>query len=166
MPTEKELDAAFAQSLVANPAFASWLVEQTRFKGRGGKCRSARSDHPWGKFPFESLNPATGKSESKLVERETDVLAIYQAEDGEVLGLHIENKLARSKFRSLQAESYAARAAYWVNNQNYGNYTSWETILVAPRSFYERHREASSAFGLFVPHEEVAGFIPLFRHPA
>ncbi len=165
MPTVKELEIAFAQAVVETPTFASWLIEQTKFKGRGAKCRSARSDNPWGKFPFKSLSPSTGQSESKLIERETDVLAIYQAADGEVIGLHVENKLARSSFRPLQAESYAARAAHWVGNQDYGNYTSWQTILVAPRSFYERHPQASSLFGLFIPHEEVAYFIPKFQQP-
>jgi hypothetical protein len=165
MPTEEELDAALAQALVEDAGFASWLIEQTKFNGRSAKCISARSDNPWGKFPFEAVNPATGRSERTLIEGETDVLAIYQAADGELLGVHIENKLAKSRFRPLQAQAYPARAAHWAGNPDYGNYKSWETVLVAPKSFYERNAQASAAFGLFVAHEEIARFVTRFRQP-
>lgn len=78
------------------------------------------------------------------------------------IALHIENKLVSGSFTHLQPELYAARAAAWKGNPKYESYEDWETVLVAPQSFYERYAKDAGKFGRFISHEELANFIPEF----
>ena len=96
--------------------------------------------------------------------RGEDVLAVFETttEPKCRFALHIENKLATGNFTQLQPELYAARAAAWSGKPKYQNYESWETVLVAPRSFYERFRNDASKFNRFIAHEELADFIDEF----
>jgi hypothetical protein len=60
MPTvkEKDLDKALEHELRTNPQFAAWFLNKTRFREQKATCVYSRSNNPYGKVPFEELNPA------------------------------------------------------------------------------------------------------------
>ena len=164
MATEKELDRALAAALESNHALLDWLVSQTKFSGCGAVFHSCRADHPWGTHPFPSIDPATGESITAKRQSETDVLLVVSDRDGQLLGLHIENKVGAGKFTDLQPEMYAHRAAHWIGNARYGGYADFETVLLAPEAFQQRNAAQAEHFGCFISHEAVGHYIPLFRH--
>lgn len=166
MASEKELDRALAAELESNPAFLDWLVSQTKFSGCGAVLHSCRSDHPWGTHPFPTTDPTTGESITTKRQSETDVLLVVSDWDGQLLGLHIENKMGAGKFTDLQSEMYAHRAAHWIGNPHYGGYADFDTVLLAPEAFRQRNTAQAAHFGCFISHEAVGQYIPLFRHAA
>jgi hypothetical protein len=108
----------------------------------------------------------TGRVETTIKESETDVLVVFETSNGERFALHIENKVESGKFTPHQAQLYSQRARHWIDNPKYGNYRDFETILIAPRTFYERHEAVvNEYFNRFVAHEDIAAFIPLFGGP-
>ncbi len=56
----------------------------------------------------------------------------------------------------------AARADFWLHKSDYGNYDEWETLLLAPKAFYERNTNEARKFTTFIAHEEIAAHIPAF----
>jgi hypothetical protein len=163
MASEKELDLLLAAELKSNPAFLDWLVSQTKFVDRGATFHSCRSDHPWGTHPFPGSDPVTGERITTLRQSETDVLLVVSGRDGRLLGIHIENKIGTGQFTDLQPEMYAHRAAHWIGNPRYGGYAEFDTVLLAPEAFRERHSAQTKLFGCFISHESVGRFIPSFR---
>jgi hypothetical protein len=165
-PTEKQLDLALDGEFKNNPAFCRWFLDRTKFLQHDGRYCSSRSNHPWGPIPCSLSNPVTGRIDTTIKESETDVLVVFEASTGERFALHVENKIGMGRFTLLQAELYPQRAAHWAGNPKYGNYREFETVLVAPRVFYERNEVAvKQFFHRFVPHEDFAAFIPLFGGP-
>jgi hypothetical protein len=153
---EKALDRALNEMLKASPQFVTWLLDRTKFAGRGGIYTWSRADNPWCKM---SVDTPTGQ---RAVESETDILAVFTDAHGIRLGIHIENKRGTGRFRSGQPVLYAKRAAFWVGNPSYGSYTEYTTLLVAPREFQRRCPEESALFEAFISHEDLASHIPLF----
>lgn len=147
--------------------FRAWLVGRSKFKGSSPQYVWSRSDNPWGPVELSLPDPVTGVLRSAVREGEIDVLLIFAfpAEPERRLALHIENKLASGKFTEYQPELYSARAKLWLRNPKYGNYEDWDTLLLAPTSFHRRCAADAAKFGAFIPHEEVAEFVPLFRSP-
>jgi hypothetical protein len=165
MPTEKELDRALEAELRENEEFRHWFVSKSKFKGTSPRYVWSRSDNPWCRLKLSLPDPETGEPRSRTREGETDVLFVFAfpSEPSRRLALHIENKLASGRFTNHQPEVYSARAKCWLRNPEYGNYDDWDTLLLAPASFYERCAIEAKKFGCFVSHEEVAEFVPLFR---
>lgn len=163
MPSEKDLDLAFATELEANPLFLDWLIAQTKFANCGATFHSCRANHPWGTHPFPITDASTGETLAVQRQSETDVLLIITDRDGRPLGLHIENKLGSGKFTNLQPEMYAHRAAHWIGNPKYGCYADFETILIAPEAFRLRNATQAALFGCFISHEAIGSYIPAFR---
>lgn len=165
--TEKELDLALADKLTSSPEFLAWFLSHTKFSGRRAALTTCRSDHPWGTHPFPVTDPNTGVTLDTKRQSETDVLLVLRAEDGEVLGVHIENKIGSGKFTAYQPEMYWHRANHWKGNPHYGAYTDFDTVLVAPAAFMDRHAIQGKLFGCFISHEELAAHVPLFGgHPS
>lgn len=163
MATEKELDRALAEELESNPRFVDWLVSYTKFSGCGATFVSCRTDHPWGTHPFPRVDPINGESIITKRQSETDVLLVVSDQNGQLLGIHIENKVGAGKFTDLQPEMYAHRAAHWIGNPRYGGYVDFETLLLAPVAFRLRNASQAALFGCFISHEEVGQHVPLFR---
>ena len=159
---EKELDKALVEALENQPAFLSWVVDQTKFAGRNLVFHSCRSNNPWGPHPFSYPNSETGEIELTRRESETDVLLLVKDEQDRIFGVHFENKRGSGAFTKLQPEMYAQRAAHWVGNSKYGSYADFDTVLVAPLEFEVRNREQASAFGCFISHQAIAEFVPAF----
>lgn len=164
MTREKELDQALEAALRDSPEFLAWLVAKSKFEGCAPQYLWSRSDNPWCRVRV--LLPDTDTGELQPVEREgeTDVLLVFSFQaDARRFALHIENKLASGHFTNYQPEVYAARAKHWLRNEKYGNYEDWDSLLVAPRAFYEQNMIDARKFGAFVPHEEIAQYLPLFQ---
>jgi hypothetical protein len=104
-------------------------------------------------------NSETGELETVIKEGETDVLVVFETQTHKRIALHIENKLASGSFTPFQPEIYAARAAQWKGNPDYQSYEDWETVLIAPRSFYARYIDDAKKFGRFIAHEDIANYI-------
>ena len=163
MHSEKALDLALEEAFKTDAAFCKWFLSKTKAGGDYSEYVWSRSNHPWGKVRLLLPNSQTGALEMVAREGETDVLVVFESSAKHRLGVHIENKLGSGSFTKYQPEVCAARADAWVRNEAYGNYDIWETVLLAPMSFYQRNADEAKKFTNFVSHEEVAEFIPAFR---
>lgn len=161
--TEKELDLALDKALAESAEFADWFLARTSFAGNRGTRVWSRSNHPWGRVPMQIVDPVTRSTETVVKESETDILVVYQLDNGTRVGLHIENKVGLGKFRPNQADFYAQRARAWAGVERYGNYSTWGTVLVAPEGFRARFPEESSKFDAFISHEDISQFVPRFE---
>ena len=149
--TEKQLDKQFHAKFEQSDEFSAWFLNRTKFAGRATRLILLRSNHPW----YQSKK--TG------VQSETDILIVL--EDVNTRGrfaVHVESKLANGKFEPNQPELYHERAADWRGMAKYGAYDDYEVVLIAPRVFYDRYHEQSKIFHRYVPHEDIAHFIPEF----
>lgn len=161
-PSEKDLDREFGRALGEDATFRTWFLSQL-VNGQGYETLvKCRSDHPWAKIRLIAPNPETGALEATEKEGETDILAVFENPSGRRLGVHVENKIVTGSFRPLQPDMYAARAEHWVENQNYGGYHHWETVLLAPSEFMIKNSEEARKFTTRITHELVAEYIPLF----
>jgi len=55
------------------------------------------------------------------------------------------------------------RAEKWLNQEKFGNYSDFETILIAPMEFYRRNFDAANIFDRFVSYEEISILLPEFN---
>ncbi len=160
--SEKDLDRELEKALASSSEFADWFLARTSFAGKRGTRVWSRSDNPWGRIPVQISDPVTRTIKTTLKESETDILVVYELDNGSRVGLHIENKVGLGKFRPHQADLYAQRARAWARIEKFGNYTDWGTVLVAPEGFRAKFTEESLKFDAFISHEEIAQFVPLF----
>ena len=159
--SEKALDKAIDEAFKTSPEFVDWFLSKTKFASRNAKYHWSRSNHPWGPVPISIHDPITGIEEVTVMEGETDVLVVFETEDAKRFAVHIENKLT-SKFTKLQPELYAARAKHWLNKPMYRDYSDFETVLIAPRDFYERYKSDAVKFDQFISHEDISAYVPMF----
>ena len=160
--TEKVLDKAIEDAFRSSPAFANWFLAQTKFAHESASYCWSRSNHPWGKVPLPVRDPETGDIAIQHFESETDILVVFATGKGQRFALHIENKLANGAFTHQQPDLYGPRAQLWRNNPKYGSYTEYETVLIAPRMFYERWIEGAGKFDRYIAHEDIAAHLPIF----
>lgn len=160
-PSEKELDRALADALSTSQPFLQWFLGCTKFASRNAKIVSCRSDHPWGTHPYV-LDCGEAEGVETTRQSETDILLIVKAADEETLGIHVENKVGVGRFTADQPEMYAFRARHWIGNPRYGNYTDFDTVLIAPRGFIERNHDQVLCFGAVLAHEDIAQYVPAF----
>ncbi len=159
---EKDLDKILEDGFKNSDSFSKWFLSKTRFSNLNAKYKWSRSDNPWGRFTFELENEETGKIEQITRDSETDVLVVFETRTGNNIALHIENKLANGTYTQYQPDFYQKRAEIWRNNKKYGNYSDFETVLVAPIEFYRNNFEASQHFDKFVSYEETGILLPEF----
>lgn len=55
--------------------------------------------------------------------------------------------------------SAAAAAGFMTDKEKNLDYSSFETMLIAPTAFRKSNEEECGVFGTFIPYEEIAGFI-------
>ena len=160
--SEKALDLALGRELANSDSFLHWFLSKTRFADEVAERVLIRSDWPWGKVKLRLWNAASQSYETTSREGETDLLMVLQSQRRGRFALHIENKVSSGRFTDRQPELYRARAAVWAGDAKYGDYEEWETVLIAPLSFYERNRYEASKFNRFISHEDIAAHIPEF----
>lgn len=159
---EKDLDKILDDGFKNSELFTKWFLSKTKFSNLCLSYKWSRSDHPWGRFTFEVEDPETRKKVEVNRDSETDILVVFENNSNKNVALHIENKLANGKYTQYQPEFYSKRAEAWRNKEKYGNYTDFETVLVAPIEFYADNFEASQNFDKFVSYEEVGILLPEF----
>jgi len=97
------------------------------------------------------------------MESETDIFIVFEIEPSkERFALHIEAKMDARGFEPMQEHNYALRARHMMNNAKYLNYTSFETVLLAPAAYRDRELDRCSVFDRFIAFEDAARFIPDF----
>jgi hypothetical protein len=149
--TEEQLDARLHAYLESSQEFLTWFLGRTKFAGRRIRILLLRSDNPWYQSKRTRKQP------------ETDILLVLEDLDtNDRFALHIENKLANGKFGEDQPELYHERAEDWRGVAKWGSYADYEVVLVAPQCFFERNREKAELFHRFIPHEDIALFVPEF----
>ncbi len=95
--------------------------------------------------------------------RETDIFMVFDAPtDQHRFALHIENKRDSYKFNEGQAAAYAPRAQSMLNKPEYLSHADFQTVLLAPMRFHDRHEAEASLFDVFISYEAVARFLPAF----
>ncbi len=160
--TEKDLDKILDDAFINSASFSKWFLSKTRFSDIDALYKWSRSDNPWGRFTFEITNSKDGTTESVTRDSETDILVVFEDKDQYRFALHIENKLANGHYTDYQPEFYTKRARAWLNNDKFGNYKDFETVLVAPIEFYEKNFQTSQHFDKFISYEEVGILLPEF----
>jgi ADP-ribosyl-[dinitrogen reductase] hydrolase len=156
---EKDLDEALAIALRGNQRFADWLLSQTPFDKTSARVDWVRADNPWTTSIVQTRDSETGEITARPMQGETDVLAVYETNDGVRIGLHIENKMSGASFRTLQAERYRSRAQQWVGNPKYGNYSHWLTVVIAPKSVQRKAPDQISKFDVVIDSRAVGAFV-------
>ena len=147
----RDQERAFAAKIQESPAFVDWLLGQTKFAGTAVRIALVRSDNPW------------YRSKSTGIESETDILLVFERIDGlSRFALHIENKRMSDKFRPRQPQLYHERARDWMHMPKWGDYDDFEVVLIAPREFYRRNKEAADVFHRFIPHEQISEHVREF----
>ncbi len=81
---------------------------------------------------------------------------------GKRFALHVENKRDNYKFNPGQAAAYSPRARHMLNRAEFLSHSDFETVLLAPVAFRNRHAPEAGIFDVFVSYEEVARFLPSF----
>ena len=160
--TEDQLCEEFADKLVSSPTFNQWLLCRTKFKADlldvrlmhevQSACRNAKRwwRHWWCAVPG-------------LGESETDIMAVYERSDKTRFALHIENKLAISRWSSKnQARAYRDRAEFMLRKPRFMNCTDFATLIIAPTFFLTKWRAEVRKFDAAVSHESIAEFVPAF----
>lgn len=146
---ELELDKCFWREVSASSAFQHWLIGKTKFAGRVVRLVT---DEGWHQRWYR--DPETKK------DSETDILLIFvDLENSQRYALHIENKAAHSKWEPNQAKNYRKRA---LNLMSKLRCADFQTVLMAPASFIDKHPTEAGEFDLILLYEEVGMFIPEF----
>jgi hypothetical protein len=165
---EDLLNLAFANKLTESREFVCWLLNRTKFADCAERAillheeqDAARQARFWWRHWWCTV-PGLGDSETDIF------LAFAVPEKPERFCLHIENKIINSTFTPNQAERYAARARYMLNNSKSAKLrcADFETVLLAPRLFREANRSRCDQFGSFIPHEDITIFVPEFGRTA
>lgn len=166
MGREDLLNLAFATKLVGSRDFSSWVISRTKFAQYGERVRLLDQEqalvrqakfwwrHWWCNVP------------DLRAESETDIFAVFEiAETGLHFALHFENKLVTSTFLDNQAESYAIRARYMLNDTKSAllHCSDFDTAILAPISFRSNNRAKCNHFGCYISHEAISEFVPEFR---
>lgn len=163
MPTEKELDRALEAALRDRPEFALWFLSHTKFAGKRAAYVWSRADNPWSRETLTVSDPQTGEPQEITRDGETDLLVVFREDDSNArFALHIENKRIHGRFMPYQPEAYVNRAERWRGLERYGNYTEFETVLVAPRAIRTKYPRECAQFGCFVAHEDIVPYIGIF----
>jgi hypothetical protein len=147
---ELALDHCFWREVKTSSPFQHWLIGKTKFAGRVVRLVT---DEGWHQRWYR--DPETKK------DSETDILLIFvDLENSQRYALHIENKTAHSKWEPDQAKNYRKRA---MNRMKPLRYADFQTVLVAPASFIDKHPTEAAEFDLLLIYEEVGVFVPEFR---
>lgn len=117
---EYQYAAPLAQALVDDPAFRKWVLLKSEFADYADarllnsemEAHRRSPNAEWWRFHFYSSCDCEGCTGG----RETDILAVFEANNGSRFALHFEVKQPKDRFspHSLQERRYPLRAACWV----------------------------------------------------
>jgi len=160
--TESDYDRAFATAMRDREDFRNFVLGHTKFgdfqaRVMADEQAAARKAKHWWKHWWCRV-PELEK------DSETDVFLVFERADSlERFALHVENKMGNGSFTQNQAESYAVRAKHMMRmHERLFGYIDFDTMLIAPQSFQERHKEQAELFGAYLSYEEIGHYIPDF----
>lgn len=161
-----------AEAPEEDSSFRVWFLSQTRFASHAATAkllseeqkatRSPNAENWWRSYFAGSSYPF----KSECGERETDLLAVFEATTGLRFALHIEVKSPGDKFGVQQARDYGRRAKCWSGTGRApGTVLSHEeasTVLCSERGFAEKRRPEAELFDAFVSFEDIAARLRSF----
>jgi len=158
----------FANALVADPAFRSWVLRQTKFAAFADEARllhdemrARRSSNSatWWRSHFTEKCRCQGCSG-----QETDILAIFETATGMRFSLHFEVKHPADKFPTNkdQGTNYTLRAKCWATSAPKAvvPHTDAATVLLCSALKLTEYGPHSSKFGSVITFEEIARTFP------
>lgn len=158
----------FANALVADPAFRSWVLQRTKFAVFAEKARllheemkaqRSGSSATWWRSHFTEKCRCQGCSG-----QETDILAIFETATGMRFSLHFEVKQPTDKFSTKrdQAANYALRAKCWAISAPKAvvPHADAATVLLCTALKLVEYSPHLSKFGTVITFEEIAGTFP------
>jgi hypothetical protein len=158
----------FANALVADLAFRSWVLRQTKFAAFAAEARllhdemraqRSGSSATWWRSHFTEKCRCQGCSG-----QETDILAIFESAAGTRFALHFEVKQPTDKFPTHkdQAANYALRAKCWATSAPKAVVPHGDaaTVLLCSASKLPEYAPHLSKFGTVITFEDVAGAFP------
>jgi hypothetical protein len=151
---EKDLDLLLEHALWEKADFRGWFLAACGVPENDWRCDWSRADRVWTTVLDE---------EGKRCEGETDLLVVLENAGFERRALHIENKQPGRPFETEQAAQYPRRAAKLAAKKRYGNYTSWRTVLVAPKKLCEDDAEEAAHFDVVVDYNEMTRRLGVIR---
>jgi hypothetical protein len=166
MPTESDLDLAFANEMAESPEFVAWVLSHTKFHEYAWRIRVLHKEQArarphvdaqfWWKQWWCKI-PELG------TESETDIFIVFERMDTKRrFALHVENKTASGRLTEMQAESYEPRARFMMNQKGYLNHTDFTTMLIAPRMFARNNWAQCASFDCYIPYDRIAKSVPAF----
>jgi hypothetical protein len=158
----------FANALVVDLAFRSWVLRQTKFAAfaEGARllheemrARRGGGTATWWRSHYTEKCRCQGCSG-----QETDILAIFEVATGIRFGLHFEVKQPTDKFPAHkdQAGNYALRAKCWATSAPKAvlPHADAATVLPCSASKLEEYSPHLSEFGSVITFEEIAKVFP------
>jgi hypothetical protein len=163
---EDPLSKIFADGVRDMPELCYWLLSKTKFASHANGCRLLHEEQVRSRPRVRPENwwrhwwcyvPELSK------ESETDIFMVFQIfSTRERFALHIENKTKKGEFEPCQAAAYAPRARHMLGKPKFLSYSSFQTALLAPRSFRDSHALEANLFDFPIAYEEVAAFLSSF----
>ena len=148
---ELVLDRCFYEALSKSADFRQWLLGKTKFVALNVELVVVE-EKKWHQTWYK--DPETKK------DSETDIMLIFCDVNSMRYALHIENKPDHRTWEPNQVENYEKRARYRMKKWNY---IEFQTVLLAPVSFLERHKAEAAQFDVLLSYEEVGDFVPEFK---
>lgn len=158
----------FANALVDDPAFRTWVLQQTKFAtlAEGArplyeemKAKRSPSADSWWRSHYTERCRCQGCSG-----QETDLLAIFEAKNGTRFALHVEVKQPADNFSTKrdQAANYALRAKCWARSAPDAvlPHADADTVLLFSASKRGEYAPHIPKFGTALTFEEVASVFP------
>lgn len=158
----------FADALVNDLAFRSWILKKTKFADFGEEARllhdemrAQRSETAatWWRSHFTEKCRCPGCSG-----QETDILAIFETATGTRFALHFEVKQPTDKFSTKrdQAANYALRAKCWAASAPRAVvlHSDAATVLLCSASKLTEYRPHLLKFGSVITFEDIARKFP------
>jgi hypothetical protein len=167
MPTERDLDVAFASKMAEAPEFVACILSHTKFYEYASRVRVLHSEQARARPHVETRLwwkqwwcevPEFGERSAS-----TMFIVFERTDTKRRFALHVENKTATGRLTSTQAESYEVRARCMMNDKAYLNHTDFTTVLIAPRMFGRNNWAKCASFDCYIPYDKIAKFIPAFE---
>lgn len=133
---ERDIDIMLAEEFEVSPAFASWILKQTKFSDVEALVKEV----------FVSKTDSTGES---------DLVVIFEKPDAEKVALLIEDKIDAS-LQPEQETRYRLRAEA---AKDLGEFSDYEVILCSPQKYHDAHLSEVATFDRFVSYEAIADFM-------
>ena len=133
---ERDIDLLLAEEFEVSRAFASWFIDQTKFKGKVA----------------DVVEVAVSKSDRL---GESDLVILFEEErTGPRFAIFIEDKID-APLQPEQEARYRQRAELGLEAGHYSEYT---VVLCAPEAYLRAHPEAGT-FDRFVSYERMAAYL-------